>query len=80
MAAWYEAWTFNKSWDEMRDRTRFRQAFVCFSAHNIGAWPQPAEVLALLPLVEELKALPAKPTDPARAQAMIDDLARHLSK
>lgn len=78
MKAWFDAWTYNKVWDEQRDRPRFREAFVRFTASNIGSWPQPADILALLPPMPEQKALPVKVSDPARAQQYIDNLAKYL--
>lgn len=75
--AWCEAMKFGRAWDEARDRPRIRQAFVQISA-TMTRWPQVSELMAALPAVPEVAALPARASDPERAARMIAELAREL--
>ena len=75
---WLEVLTDGKVWDETFDAPRFRRAFIRYGSSTAHSWPQPCDILALLPQREEFKALPAKAADPDRASRIIDDLAKHL--
>lgn len=77
VAAWVDAVTMNRQWDECQDAPRFRKAFATLGQTR-SSWPAPRDFLEALPPRAELKALPAKPSDPARAQACIDEIARLL--
>lgn len=74
VAAWVDAVTLNRHWDEGQDAPRFRKAFATLG-QNRSSWPAPRDFLEAMPPRAELKALPAKPSDPARAQACIDEIA-----
>jgi hypothetical protein len=75
---WMEVLTSGYAWDELRDVPRFRKAFVRFAGSQRATWPQPADIIALLPAPEEHKLLSGTPSDPERIQAHIDDLATFL--
>jgi hypothetical protein len=74
MKAWYDAFTDGYVWDEQLDVPRFRKAFIRFSKVDTNVWPQPREILALLPDREKFVALPAKPSNTEKTQQMIDGL------
>lgn len=76
--AWHEALTDGKVWDETLDVPRFRRAFIRYGASTNHHWPIPADIVALLPAREELKALPVVASDPERAQRIMDEIARSL--
>ena len=59
VAAWIDALTFNRAWDQERDATRIRHAFRALGATETE-WPSPADLIRNLPKVEERLALPAK--------------------
>lgn len=75
---WLEVLSTGYAWDELRDAERFRKAFIRFAGSSRGTWPQPADIVALLPAPEELPALPVTSGDPERSKALIDDLAGFL--
>lgn len=75
---WLEVLTTGYAFEELRDAPRFRKAFTRFAGGQRGTWPQPADIVALLPAPEEHKALSGTPSDPERIQSHIDDLAQYL--
>jgi hypothetical protein len=69
--AWAEAITAGRAWGQERDAPRIREAFVTL-ARTRRQWPAPADFLDAMPKNHgELRALPRKPADPARAAAEI---------
>lgn len=78
VAAWVEALTHNRVWDERRDSPRIRHAFKELATHGTR-WPAPVHMTENLPPVETLLALPANPTDPAVAEANIERIRRMLN-
>lgn len=77
VAAWCEAITRGRCWDETRDRPRLRQAFTTLAATR-KTWPAPGDLLEALPPAPQLKALPAKPADPERAKRCIAEVRSML--
>lgn len=78
VAAWVEAITTGRLWDETRDGPRIREAFSIL-IRTRRTWPSPADFFDALPKYrEELKALPRKPADPAKVQEIIDALAKEM--
>lgn len=75
---WLEVLTTGYLWDEARDVERFREAFRRYAGSARGVWPQPADIVSLLPRAEEPRALPASSSDSAKIQSHIDDLAAFL--
>jgi len=78
MEAWYEAWTYRKVWDQERDVPRFREAFVRFSTTPTNFWPQPMDIIALLPDPPTFHALPARVEDSERSRAMMKEISERL--
>lgn len=78
-AAWVEAITTGRSFDEARDRPRFRAAFVTL-AQTREMWPQPKHFLDALPRVEQVaigyEVKPATPEQAAAAMARIEAMLR----
>ena len=76
--AWAEALTTGKQWDEARDVPRIRAAFVNLM-RTARTWPSPAHFLEALPAATEFyQALPRPKADPAKVQAIFDELGRKL--
>lgn len=75
---WLEVLTSGYAWDELRDVERFRVAFTRYAGSARAVWPQPADIVALLPRAEEWKGLPPKTSDSAECQKHIDDLAAYF--
>ena len=76
--SWLEALTFRRAWDAKRDMPRVREAFTTLMRTS-RRWPTVPDFDSCLPRVEQMLALPAKPTDPERAlraiaeaQALLD--------
>lgn len=78
-AAWVEAITTGRKFDEARDRPRFRAAFVTL-AQTREQWPQPKHFLDALPRVEQVaigyEVKPATPEQAAAAMARIEAVLR----
>ncbi len=80
VAAWIEALTANRVWDESRDTPRIRQAFTTL-IQTRRTWPSPADFNDALPSIrQELKALPRRAADPAKVKAAIEEIAEFLSR
>jgi hypothetical protein len=79
VAAWIEALTFNRVWDEDRDAPRLRDCFRKLVGTG-EKWPVPAEFLRNLPPVEERLALPAKVVSDEVAQQNIAKIRAMLSE
>lgn len=78
VAAWVEALTTNKVWDEQLDAPRFRKAFTIL-AQTSTVWPNPKTFLEALPPREQLALTKQHiPADPARAEAAINEIAKLL--
>jgi hypothetical protein len=77
VAAWIDALTFNRVWDEERDTWRIRESFGRLVA-NAERWPPPVEFTRNLPPSEERPALPSKPVSDDVAQANIRECMRLL--
>lgn len=75
---WLEVLTSGYAWDELRDTERFRQAFTRYAGSARGVWPQPADIVALLPRAEEWKGLPPRTSDSAECAKHIADLADYF--
>lgn len=75
--AWLTALTQNRVWDEMRDAPRIRESFRTMMATR-NTWPAPKDLVEGLPLAQQYVALPAKASDPARAEAAIAEIAKLL--
>ena len=56
------------------DGHRFREAFLNLMAESTQ-WPAPKAFMDAMPKRPELKALPPKPVDQAKVQALLDELA-----
>lgn len=56
------------------DGPRFREAFLNLMAESTQ-WPTPKAFMDAMPKRPELKALPPKPVDQARVNALLDELA-----
>lgn len=78
-AAWVEAVTAGRTFDEARDRPRFRAAFVSL-AQTRESWPAPKHFLDALPRVEQAalgyEVKPASPEQAAAAMARINAMLR----
>lgn len=74
LMAWSAAIRHNRVWDQAMDGPRFREAFLNLMAESTQ-WPTPKGFIDAMPKRPELKALPPKPVDQAKVQAMLDDLA-----
>lgn len=79
VAAWSDALTFNRVWDEGRDAQRIRHAFRALGATE-SEWPSPSDLVRNLPRVEALLALPAKPVSPEVAQQNIRKIQAMLAE
>lgn len=77
IAAWVEALTFRRVWDEHRDAPRIRHAFKAL-ASTCREWPAPADLVQHLPPVEAQLALPERPVDLEKAKATIAECMRLL--
>jgi hypothetical protein len=75
--AWAEVMTSGLRWHQERDTPRIRQAFVTLASTR-RTWPAPADFLEALPRHEPLKAIPAHVSDPEKARAVIEALAKEL--
>jgi len=76
--AWMDALTFDRAWDEARDKSRFRDAFLILS-RTAKRWPAPAEFLEAMPrpvrdlaLTHERK--PANPETVAECRRKVSEL------
>lgn len=77
-AAWVEAVTTGRKFDEARDRPRFRAAFVTL-AQTRESWPAPRHFLDALPRVEQAAiGYEVKPTSPEDAAKILDRLRREV--
>lgn len=77
-AAWVEAVTTGRKFDEARDRPRFRAAFVTL-AQTRESWPAPRHFLDALPRVEKTAiGYEVKPTSPKDAAKILDRLRREF--
>lgn len=72
--AWLTALTHNRVWDQDRDTPRIRESFRTMMATR-ETWPLPKDLVDQMPAPIQHVAIPAKPSDPARAQACIDEIA-----
>lgn len=63
MAAWIDALTFGRQWDQERDTPRIRHAFRVLAA-NRTEWPTPKDLMDSLPASEQ-KQLPRSSGIPA---------------
>jgi hypothetical protein len=79
VAAWIEALTFNRVWDQDRDRDRIRHAFRVLAASRTD-WPMPMHLVEQLPPVPERLALPAKPVSPEVAEANLARIRELLAQ
>lgn len=70
--AWSEVLQAGRSWDEARDTPRIRKAFTTMATGT--RWPTPSDFFSSLPAVEQLKALPARVSDPAVAAARMAEI------
>lgn len=77
VAAWTDALTFNRVWDERRDAQRIRYAFRALGA-NETEWPSPNDLIRNLPPVQHLPALPAKVVSDEVAQQNINRIRAML--
>lgn len=59
------------------DGPRFHAAFLTLMA-ECEQWPTPKLFVQSMPPRPEMKALPAKATDPEKARRMIEQLAREM--
>lgn len=75
--AWVSALTQNRAWDQMRDAPRFREAFRTMMSSR-DSWPAPKDLVEALPPAPQSVALPAKPSDPARAESAIAEIEKLL--
>lgn len=78
MEAWYEAWTYRKIWHQERDAPRFREAFVRFSTTQANCWPQPMDIIALLPDPPPPAPYIGTPVDSERSRARMAEIAERL--
>ncbi len=78
MLAWFDAFTDGYVWDEQLDVLRFRKAFIRFSKVDTNVWPQPREILALLPDREQFVALSYKTEKTETAARTIAEIAERL--
>ena len=75
LAAWMEALTFGRAWDEQRDTPRIRQAFSTLM-QNSDRWPSPSQFNDCLPrIVNNLDALPRIILTDEQRKANLDRLA-----
>lgn len=74
---WVAAVKHNRVWDQALDGPRFRDAFLTLMAESTQ-WPTPKLFMESMPPRPAVPALPAKVSDPDRAKAMIDALAKEL--
>jgi hypothetical protein len=77
VAAWLEALTHNRVWDEQRDVPRIRESFKRL-ARTLERWPAPVKLTENLPDVETKLALPAKVVSDEVAKANIAECMRLL--
>jgi len=73
-AAWMEALTHNRVWNQGRDTDRIRTAFSILLA-NSSQWPSPSKFIDALPAIPDRPALPAKTFTDAERLANLDKLA-----
>lgn len=73
IAAWVEALTCGRTWDESRDAPRIRRAFSELMS-RADEWPTPSELFVHLPPIETKLALPSKPVSDEVAQANIEKI------
>lgn len=52
MAAWFDALSFGRQWDQERDTPRIRHAFRVLGA-NRTEWPAPKDLIDSLPVSEQ---------------------------
>lgn len=79
-AAWVEAVMFGRSWDEARDRARFRAAFLTL-ANTREQWPTPKHFIEAMPPVPPPLALAKehRPASPQQRAAAIEKIRTMLS-
>ncbi len=78
-AAWVEAITTGREFDERRDRPRFRAAFVTL-AQTRESWPSPKHFLDALPRIEQQAiSYEVKPVSPEQAARILADLRQQVS-
>lgn len=78
VAAWIDALTFNRAWDQERDAPRIRYAFRVLGS-SASEWPVPADLMRSMPPVQDLAALPAKVVSDEVAQQNIAKIRSLLS-
>jgi hypothetical protein len=78
LQAWFDAFCDGNVWDEQLDVPRFRKAFVRFSKTASNVWPQPAEILALLPDRETFVALGYKTEKTEASAKTMAEIAERL--
>jgi hypothetical protein len=77
-AAWVEAITTGRKFEESRDRARFRAAFVTL-AQTRESWPAPRHFLDALPRVEQTAIrYESKPLSPEEAKKRLDAIREEL--
>lgn len=79
VAAWTDALTFNRVWDEARDTQRIRHAFRALGATE-SEWPAPSDLVRNLPRIESLLALPKKVVSDEVAQKNIARIKAMLAE
>jgi hypothetical protein len=80
VGTWYEAITTGRKWDQDRDTSRIRSAFVSL-AQTTERWPQPRHFLDALPRVEQVAlAYEAKPLSPEQAKERLAEIGRLLKE
>lgn len=77
VATWCEALMLGRVWVRERDEPRFRAAFARLCATS-RRWPSVPDFIAALPAPPKQQALPPPKADPAKAKAVLDELARIL--
>jgi hypothetical protein len=76
--AWLEAVTANRLWDQDRDTSRIRQAFVTL-ARTRRLWPAPVDFLEALPAIRnEFLALPKATPTPEHAAKVLAEIRSRL--
>lgn len=76
LGTWHEAITTGRKWEQARDTSRIRAAFVSL-AQTSDRWPQPKHFIDALPRMEDAPRIekefrPASPEVVARARAELD--------
>lgn len=74
MAAWIDALTLGRQWDQDRDTPRIRHAFRVLGASRTD-WPAPKDLVEALPASEQ-KQLPRSTGIPATKEEREANLAR----